>query len=253
MFWSFLQCNDANAENSIRMNRDLFFLPKAKGERLTGTSSTFCPNSYEPVVITRAPQHSGLQARSPRRARTASRARRQSGPAGRAGMQGHQPRAGKRSRRGGASSPHGRRPPRGSEGYQLLLVTRSCVGSPSEARGRRCQPGKQRGRRGAAAAGSGGGMSDAETAGAANPVTCATHASLTAGTGTEPSATAVRSRPARFPEERQEAVRGGGAAAPPGTARARGKDGAAMRASGNRSLLPLPLLLPVSTPAPAAG
>lgn len=51
-------------------------------------------------------------------------------------------------------------------------------------------------------------MSDAETAGAASPVTRATHASLTAGTGTEPSGTAVRSRPARFPEERQEAVGG---------------------------------------------
>lgn len=150
----------------------------------------------------------------------AARPRRQSrsGPGGRVSREGGS--AGGRGRgRAAAVSPARRAGARRGcpEGISCSSSFAPGAGGPGavwqpgcEAWGRRCHPGKQQGGRRAAAAGSGDGMSDAETAGAASPVTCATHASLTVGAGTEPRATAVRSRPARFPEERQEAVRKGG-------------------------------------------
>lgn len=78
-------------------------------------------------------------------------------------------------------------------GDRLLLAFCCRAGAPGA--GPPLSAGKRRGGRGAAAAGSGDEMSDAETAGAASPVTCATHASLAAGTGPQPSGTAAAAVP----------------------------------------------------------
>lgn len=185
-----------------------FSYRRQKKSALQAQQAPSAPTPNEPVVITRAPQHNGLQVRSLRATRIATRPRRRS--AKRPGREGRQ---GRRISRGLILKPGVAGVRQGCRGDRLLPIILSC--GEREARSRRRHPRRQRGGRGAAAAGSGGGMSDAETAGATSPVTWATHASLTAGTGREPSATAVRSRPARFrgtAEGGEEREGGGGGA-----------------------------------------